>query len=608
MTGTTAKVTGARALIRALESAGVKYIFGLSGHANLSLLDEIHQSSITFISVAHEQLAVHAADGYFRASHRPGVVLTTLGPGISNTTAALVDAMHDHSAIILLAANAPVASSGQDAYQELAVHSDWGQLELVRPAAKRVWRVSHPAQLMPFLTRAYIVAMSGAPGPVVLDLPMDIMSMTDEFDVVDLEKRRAPRGPAATAEHIQEAAALLAGARRPLIYCGGGAVLSEAFQEVRVLAETLQAPVATTLVAQGVMPNDHPLVAGVTGSVGCRPAQFVAANADVVLAVGSKFSDMDCNSLNPDFFFTSPDTRVIQVDIDPAQIGKSMPISLGVVSDAKVSLSQLASALQSGERQQAARDDWIQAFRHVKESWDKELHDSRASAEVPLVPDRVLRELRDSLDEGACILAGIGPRYLVAQHFPVRQPWTHFAASGSGTMGFAVPAALGVKLARPEAQVVCVCGDGELKSVSPALAAAAEYNVPVVWVILDNYSYNVIELYQSKYFDQRFIGTVFKTPDGQLYSPDYCSLAEAYGLLASRVTNPAELKAAVGEALSSGRPYVIDVKVTRRPRLRASGFWDANRYLVQGWNDEKAEGGVGGFGDAGPSVPFRRAW
>ena len=273
MTGTTAKVTGARALIRALESAGVKYIFGLSGHANLSLLDEIHQSSITFISVAHEQLAVHAADGYFRASHRPGVVLTTLGPGISNTTAALVDAMHDHSAIILLAANAPVASSGQDAYQELAVHSDWGQLELVRPAAKRVWRVSHPAQLMPFLTRAYIVAMSGAPGPVVLDLPMDIMSMTDEFDVVDLEKRRAPRGPAATAEHIQEAAALLAGARRPLIYCGGGAVLSEAFQEVRVLAETLQAPVATTLIAQGVMPNDHPLFAGVTGSVGCRPAR-----------------------------------------------------------------------------------------------------------------------------------------------------------------------------------------------------------------------------------------------------------------------------------------------------------------------------------------------
>ena len=603
----TAKVTGARAVVRALESAGVEYIFGLSGHANLSLLDEIHQSSITFISVAHEQLAVHAADGYFRACHRPGVVLTTLGPGISNTTAALVDAMQDHSAIVLLAANAPVASSGQDAYQELAAHSDWGQLELVRPAAKRVWRVSHPAQLMPFLTRAYIVAMAGPPGPVVLDLPMDITSMTYDFDVVDLEQRRVQRGPAATAEQVQEAAALLAGARRPLIYCGGGAVLSEAFDEIRGLAETVQAPVATTLVAQGVISNDHPLFAGVTGSVGCRPAQFVAANADVVLAIGSQFSDMDCNSLHPDFFFTSPEARVIQVDIDPAQIGKSFPMALGIVADANVFVGQLARTLQIEGSQQADRTAWIEAFGQVKESWARELLDSQESAEVPLVPDRVLRQLRDSLEENACVIAGIGPRYLVAQHFATRLPWTHFAASGSGTMGFAVPAALGVKLARPDTQVVCVCGDGELKSVSPALAAAAEYNIPVVWVVLDNYSYNVIELYQSKYFDDRFIGTVFRTPDGQLYSPDYCSLAEAYGLPASRATTSAELKSAIGEALSSGRPYLIEVKVSRRPRLRASGFWEANRYLVQGWNEE-SEGPVGGFGDAGPSVPLRREW
>ena len=602
----TAKSTGARALVRALQSAGVEYVFGLSGHANLSLLDEIEQSAITFVSVPHEQLAVHAADGYFRACHRPGVVLTTLGPGISNTTAALVDAMQDNSAIILVTASVPMESSGQEAYQELAVHSEWGQLELVRPASKRVWRVSHPAQLVPFLAQAYNLAMAGPPGPVVIDVPMDIASMTYDFPAVDLEARRSKRGPGPMAEQVREAAVLLSRAERPLIYCGGGSVLSEAFEEIRALAEALQAPVATTLVAQGVLANDHPLSAGVTGSVGCRPAQFVAANADVVIAIGTKFSDMDCNSLHPDYFFTAPETHVIQIDIDPAQIGKSFPMSLGIVADAKAFLKELIGALPS-QASHADRSGWTQAFAQVKDAWHRELSDAQVSTEVPLTPDHVLRVLRDALDEDACIIAGIGPRYLVAQHFTTERPWTHFAASGSGTMGFAVPAALGVKLARPSAQVVCVCGDGELKSVSPALAIAAEYDIPALWVILDNYSYNVIELYQNRYFDKRLIGTVFRTPDGELYSPDYCSIAEAYGLMAASASTSGELKVAIGEALTSHRPCLIDVKVTRRPKLRASGYWQANRYLVQGWN-EQPDAGVGGFGDAGPSTPLRRDW
>jgi acetolactate synthase-1/2/3 large subunit len=268
-------------------------------------------------------------------------------------------------------------------------------------------------------------------------------------------------------------------------------------------------------------------------------------------------------------------------------------------------LTALLDAVGRGDA--GERSEWLEAFDTQRAEWRAEIGRAQTATDVPLTTESVLHEARGALPANTSVVAGIGPRYLIAQHFPVSQPGTHFAASGSGTMGFAVPGALGVKLARPNDPVVCICGDGEVKSTSQAIATAVEYQIPVIWIILNNYSYNVIELYQSRYYGT-LNGSVFTTPDGALYSPDYCRLAEAYGALGEHVRKPGELTAALGRALQADRPYLIEVEVSRRPKLRASGFWEANRYLRRGWNLEARDEVIGGFGDAGTPKPWRRRW
>lgn len=599
-------MTVAQAMIRSLESAGVEYIFGMSGHANLALLDAIAESQITFVSVPHEQIAVHAADGYFRASRRVGVVLTTLGPGLSNTVGGLADAIQDCSAVLILAANAAASTSGQDDYQEMAA-GGLGQTDLLRPVTKQTWRVTGPHQALPLLARAYSCALASPSGPAMLDLPMDVMSMVDTFKVPDLDARRAVTRPAARAPDVSRAVAILAAARRPAIFCGGGALLSEASESVQMLAETFEAPVVTTLIAQGIMPNAHRLFAGVSGAVGTRPAHFVTANADVIVVVGSRLSDIDANSLHPDYFGNPPETAIIQIDVDPRRIGSRLPVSVGLVADADTALRQLVEAAESASATHSVDPAWISEFHKCEAAWQEELNLAQGSDESPPCTEAVLRALHEALPSDVQMIAGIGPRYLVAQHFPIVEPGSHYCASGNGTMGWAVPGALGVKLARPDKAVVCVCGDGEMRAVCSTLSTNREYDVPVIYVVLNNYSYNVIELYQHKYYG-RTLGSVFTTPDGELYSPDYAKLAEAYGIRGVRATSLAEMLDAVNAAAREGVSLVVDLDSPRRPRLRASGYWDVNRYLEAGWNLPGNDVVVGGFGDSDSSASPRRTW
>lgn len=581
------KMTGGQAIVRCLEQAGVEVVFGMCGHANLALLDALADSKIKFISVPHEQIATHAADCYFRVTHKPGVVFTTIGPGLGNAVNGMMDAAGDCSSVIVISGNVPSSYLGKDAFQETHMHVDGAQAEIYRPFTKRVWRVQDRALLMHSLARAFNFATTGRPGPVLLDVCMDVFSAEDEFEIPDISKRlpanfRSQGDPQA----IREALQWLRQAERPVIFAGGGVILAEATTELTALAEVLGVPVITSMIGQGAIRNDHPLYFGFTGSVGTPAANELARTADVALAIGTRFGELDCNSWLPTHFFPVPECKLIQIDIDPNELGKVIPVEVGIAGDAKAVLSQMLAV--AGQKPV----DWkgsprFQALDMQRQAWEAELHSAQQSNNIPIELDRIMADLRAVLPEDGILITGVGPRHLVGQQYKVLQPQTHIVASGHGTMGLSVPGALGAKLGRPNSPVVSITGDGEFRSVSQTLATAVEYNIPVVWVILNNYSFNIITLYQLRHYERSF-ATEFKTVDGRPYNPDFVALAHAYGAEGKRVGKPEDFRPALTAAIAAKIPYVLDVAVTAQPHLRSSGYWDANRFIKLGWNNQSS--------------------
>lgn len=593
----TRRMTGAQAIVRCLEEERIEYVFGMAGHANLAFLDALHGSSIRFVSVPHEQIAVHMADAYYRVTHRPAVVLTSVGPGFTNTVTGIADAMHDCSAVILIAGNAPIAHRGTEAYQEIAFHQDASQADVLRPLVKRAFRVDDWRLLGEIMARAFNTAICGVPGPVLVDVPMDVFSIIEDFGRPNTPARRPTSQRCAADEaEVSRAAEILRAGQRPVIYAGGGALLSDATNEVMAVAERLGSPVITSLIAQSIIHNDHPLFGGVTGAVGTRPAHYLASQADTILLIGSRLSDMDACSWHPEMFFNIPPARIVQIDIDPTQVGRRFPVDVGIVADARTALRQLLSVLPS-DAAPGKRSGWLRAHDEQRNRWRGELEVSQRSDDVPILPERVIAEIRAVLPTSGILVAPNGPRYFVAQHFSAHGPRTHLVASGHGTMGWAVPAALGAKLGRPGVPVICLTGDGGFRSTNPCLAVAVEADIPVVWVVLNNGGFNIIELIQKRFFN-RTPGGPFVTPDGKRYNPDFVALARAYGVDGIRVQRPEEIRPALLKALASGRPFVVDVASTQQPQLRASGFWEANRYLKLGWNESEDKDSARGFGDS----------
>jgi acetolactate synthase-1/2/3 large subunit len=581
------KMTGGQAIVRCLEQAGVEVVFGMCGHANLALLDALADSKIKFISVPHEQIATHAADCYFRVTHKPGVVFTTIGPGLGNAVNGMMDAASDCSSVIVISGNVPSSYLGKDAFQETHMHADGAQAEIYRPFTKRVWHVQDRALLMHSLARAFNYATTGRPGPVLLDVCMDVFSAEDEFEIPDLCKRRpANFRPHGDPQAVSDAVRLLQQAERPVIFAGGGVILAEATPEMTALADVLGVPVITSMIGQGAIRNDHPLYFGFTGSVGTPTANELARTADVALAIGTRFGELDCNSWLPTHFFPIPNCKLIQIDIDPNELGKVIPVEVGIAGDAKAVLSQML-AVAGQQPMDWKRSPRIQVLDAQRQAWEAELHTAQQSDNVPIELDRIMADLRTALPEDGILITGVGPRHLVGQQYKVLQPQTHIVASGHGTMGLSVPGALGAKLGRPNAPVVSVTGDGEFRSVSQTLATAVEYNIPVVWVILNNYSFNIITLYQLRHYERSF-ATEFKTVDGRPYNPDFVALAHAYGAEGKRVEKPEDFKPALASAIAAKVPYVLDVAVTAQPHLRSSGYWDANRFIKLGWNNKSS--------------------
>jgi len=561
-------------LVEYLERVGVEVVFGLCGHTVVQMLDALSRSRVRFITTRHEQIAAHAADGYARASGKPGVLLLHVGPGLTNSITGIANAALDSIPLVAIVGDVQSYYHGRHPHQEINLHLDGDQFELCRPFCKRIYRVGRVEDLPRIMERAFHLAQTGRPGPVLVDVPMDFFSAELPNGAFKLKPAKVARPAidAATAEYI---ARELASAHRPVIFAGGGVHLSAATAELVALAEALEIPVAHSLMGKGAMPDSHPLLAGATGYWGTPIANEFCRTADLILAVGTRFGETDCSSWDPAFTFDIPPTRLIHIDIDPAEIGRNYPAELGVIADAKQALSMIASAAKrlSAASRAGLRERIAAGRAEFASNWSHQ----RTSDEFPMRPERILADVRKALPEDGYIVTDVGwNKNGVGQQFPINVAGTFITPGGLATMGFGHAAALGVKYARPDRPVLALVGDGCFSNNMSVVATAVEAKLPVVWVVMDNASFGVIGNIENRHLDNRF-GTTFEV-DGKPLHVDYAAVAEASGGRGVTIRAAVELQPAIRQALSSGVPTVIQVRTGHAP-TPTPGHWDINNII-----------------------------
>ena len=573
-------MTGAMFIAHCLRQEGVTKVFGQCGHTNYALIDACHKLGIEYISFRHEQMAAHAADAYFRVSHRLAVLNVHLSPGMTNAITGVVTAAADSTPMLVITGNTPSYHHAREPHQGIRFHADASQGDIYRPFSKRVWRIDDAKFLPDVMPRALNVAQTGRPGAVLLDVPMDVFSQQISVEPVTVARRPNFERFAADAAGVALAADMLANASAPLIFAGNGATLSEASPELLQVAEALSIPVATTLMAKGVFPEDHRLSLGMTGIWGTRIANETARKADVILAVGTGFGEADCSSWNPKYTFAIPPTRLIQIDIDPQEIGKIYPVEVGLVGDAKATLRELSRALAGhAHKPDAARDD---ALAKGKAEWQRELATEQRNAGKPIHPARLLNEISKVASPDTIFVTDVGwNKNGAGQQLVTRQPRSFLTSGGMATMGFAPAAAIGAKLGAPDRPVLCLVGDGGFLSVVGALTTSVELGIPVVWVLFNNFCFSTIRTVGTTYFKNAY-GTEFTTPDGKPYNPDFVKLADAFGIEAARVEEPDDLPAALTRAITAGTPYILDVWTRGDVPMPRTGHWDIAEFLIAG--------------------------
>jgi acetolactate synthase I/II/III large subunit len=564
----------ARQLVKYLEERGVQHIFGLCGHTNIAVLAELEKSSIKFINVRHEQIAAHAADGYARAKKQASVVLTHLSPGLSNAVTGIANAALDCIPMVLIAGDIPSHYYGKHPHQEINLHSDASQCEIYRPFCKRVWRVESPELLPEIIEKAFQLAESGQPGTVLVDVPMDIFSKeidTALFQRVMRNSRKLHK-PSIDGETAKEIVLSLASAKKPVLYVGGGIVLADAPSELMEFVDHLNIPVAHSMMGKGALPDDHPFTLGMTGFWGTQYVNDSCKNADCVLGLGTRFKEADCSSWYPDFTFDIPPSKLIHIDIEPSEIGRNYPVEIGVVADLKQGLkvlNQVARELfpEGIRKPELARE--IAAYRTAFKQQNIEMERSDA---FPMMPERILAEVREILPRDAIITTDVGwNKNGVGQQFPIYEPGSILIPGGFATMGFGGAAAMGAKIARPDKVVVALIGDGGFGQNPALLATAFHEDLAVVWVIMNNDAFGTIAGLEKAHFNTTF-GTVFKK-DGKSTSPDYAAIARAYGVEGVRIEAANQFKPVFEQAIRSNKPVVIDVPMINNP-VPTSGHWN----------------------------------
>ena len=434
------------------------------------------------------------------------------------------------------------------------------------------------------MARALSLAQTGRSGAVLVDVPMDVFSAPVEAEVETLTRRPAYRRSVGDADGIAEAAKMLAAADRPVIFAGNGVALAEAAPELAEIARLLQAPVATTLMGKGLYPETDALSVGTTGIWGTRAANETTRTADVILAIGTAFGEADCSSWRPEYTFEIPGSKLIQIDIDPTEIGKSYPVDVGIVGDAKATLRALIDRLAATPRAPAAVKAQTDAVAQRKRDWQDELKASQDDAGTPIHPARLLRELSDAAPDDAIFVTDVGwNKNGAGQQLQVKRPAAFITSGGMATMGFSPAAAIGAKLGAPDRKVIGLVGDGGLMSVLGALATSVELNIPVLWVLFNNFCFSTIQTVGNTYFGNTY-GTKFTLPDGQAYNPDFMLMAKAFGIDSLLVTSPHEVAAGLRHALAQDKPFLLEVRTRGDLPMPRTGFWDIADFL-EGGND-----------------------
>jgi acetolactate synthase-1/2/3 large subunit len=569
---------------KALKSYGVPYVTGLPGHGNWSVIDAFNDpvSKLRFIQVMHEQSAVHIADAHYRVTGEPIAACTSIGPGATNTIIGLATAHCDSTALLLITGSAATHMRGHGVMQELDRFASPDFPHIVAPVTKHSFDVIRADQVPFVLHRAWNAMLTGRPGPVHMELPLDIQVETTDVDVADIHKRLPIGKPRADSRATEAAINLLLSAKRPCIVVGGGAISSNATPELLALVEKLAIPVVFTWNGKGAIAEDHPMCAGTAGWPGSLPGNKTAANADVLMSLGCRFTDWSASSYRKGVTFSIPRTKLIQIDIDPREIGKNYPAEVGIAADCKLVLADILAGIsdEQARKSRSASASYITDLQTLKKQWEEKLERRRSYNGMPTTMLRTLRELRRVLPRHAIVTVGSGhPQSTTKQAFPVYEPRTHITSGSFSSMGFALPAAIGAKLAKPGVPVVCIIGDGDFMMSVQELAVCAMYDIPVVFLVLNNSGYISIRDGQNHLMGRQ-IGSEFAqhNGNGQAYSVDFPALAKSFGFEeAVKVQAAQDIGPALTRAVDSGAPALVEVPITRDVSVAAAevvGWWD----------------------------------
>ena len=536
-----ATMEGCRALTRALESEGVSVIFGLPGGAIMPVYDALLDSGMRHILVRHEQSAAHMADGYARASGKVGVCMSTSGPGATNLVTGIANAYLDSSPMVAITGQVPTPQIGRDAFQEIDI------VGITTPISKYNFQVRRASEIPAVVKTAFYVASDGRPGPVLIDIPKDVQTETSEINFNSQLLVRARRNNSdPDLILVKKAAEALATAERPFILAGGGVRISNAYQELRALSELLSAPVGTSLMGKGCFPEDHPLSLGMVGMHGTVEANRLIQEADVLLAVGMRFSDRTTS--RPDDFCR--DARIIHVDIDPSEIEKNKEVNIFIVGDARKTLKGMHELLAD----QLARNACSSL--RIKEMKELIRQQIASNGGKGLSPYQVLSEARNVLPRDAIVTTEVGQNQMwAAAYWKTYAPRTFITSGGLGTMGFGFPAALGAKVAKPEAVVADIAGDGSFLMTENCLATSISENIPVIVIVLNNGMLGMVAQWQRMFYKGRYSATRLGR------SPDFVELARAYGASGERVESLDQLSSVLRRAISSDATTIIDVPI-----------------------------------------------
>jgi len=539
---------GAEILLHCLQKEGVDVVFGYPGGAVLPIYDALYDSSIKHILARHEQGAVHAADGYARASGKTGVCIATSGPGGTNLVTGIATAFMDSIPMVVFTGQVSSPLIGKDAFQEADITG------ITLPITKHNYLLERTEDVARIVKEAFHIARTNRPGPVVVDLPKDLMEKIIDFedtdDPVQLRGYRVMKG--VNSGQIITAAEMINQAQRPVIYAGGGVIASGAAAELKEMAEKMKIPVTTTLMGMGAFPGVNYLSLGMLGMHGTRYANYAIGECDVLIAVGVRFDDRVTAKIE----HFAPNASIIHIDIDAAEIGKNVDVNVPIVGEVKEALQALIPRLQTREE----LSEWHQTISRWKDEYPLRYG---KSSEGRIMPQHVVEKICELTQGEAIICTEVGQNQMwAAQYYQYKEPRTFLSSGGLGTMGYGFPAAIGAKIARPDMKVIDIAGDGSIQMNIQELGTAVQYKVPVIICILNNHFLGMVRQWQGLFYSGRYSFTDMS------HQPDFVKLAEAYGAVGIRVTKNEEIEGALQAAFQvTDRPVIIDFWVEREANV-----------------------------------------